>query len=216
MAIRFRKIGVDDQNLPVVSWVEKRNSFAPGRGGREIVSCFVRPDEKSGELQFVAVGTVRHGQPVESRPWRKLTDFRMARAEDLYTSPQDKALKEEVGRKYPAARVLLTDGAHAIVAVCEEPGGKETPMHLNCADAPAAQAHELLTVLQREFFDQRGEALQRAKLRGEYVWPKDRPFVAYTPDKLEPLPWWYPLVEYGPAVFVVALVGGGLYWLFSR
>lgn len=216
MAIRFRKIGVDDQKLPVVSWEEDRNMFAPGRGGREIISCFIRPDEKTRELQFVATGAVRHGKYEEARPWRKLSHFSLQTADDLYVSAQNKVLMQAVGNKNAAARVLLTDGALVVVAHFDAPGNRDIPMHLNCADAPAAQAQELCAVLVREFFDQRDDTLQRAKCKGNFVWPKDEPFIEYAPGDLEPLPWWYPLAEYGPAVLVVGLVAGGLYWLFSR
>ena len=59
---------VDDQGFPVVTWEEDRNLMAPGGIGRVRVSCFIRPDAE-GVLQFVAVGSVRHGAFEEARPW---------------------------------------------------------------------------------------------------------------------------------------------------
>ena len=46
MAIRFDAVTEDAQGLPVVSWVEDRNRFAPGGISPARVACFIRPDEK--------------------------------------------------------------------------------------------------------------------------------------------------------------------------
>ena len=50
MAIRFDTITMDDQNLPVVSWEEDRNIFAPEGIGPARVACFIRPDKESGRV----------------------------------------------------------------------------------------------------------------------------------------------------------------------
>jgi len=217
MAIKLDVIGKDDQGLPVVSWEEDRNLFAPGGGGRERVSCFIRPDKETGELQFVAVGLVRHGAYEETRPWRKLTSFSTALAENLHATAQQKVLMQALGEKNRAARVLLTDGAHVVVAHFEGREGFDAPLNLNCADASAAEASELYAVLTREFFGERERVLNASKCRGEYLWPKDAPpFVAYTPGKIEPLsPWIVRLVDLS-VVAVFGLFGWGFYWFLLR
>ena len=67
MAIRFDKVTEDEQKLPVVSWEEDRNIFAPAGFGPARVACFIRPDKESGRLMFVAAGSVRHGDFEEAR-----------------------------------------------------------------------------------------------------------------------------------------------------
>ena len=75
MAIRLDAKAEDAQGLPVVSWEEDRNLFAPGGATPARVSCFIRPDE-NGVLQFVSIGPVRHGETEEARPWEKLVRSR--------------------------------------------------------------------------------------------------------------------------------------------
>ena len=43
MAIHMEPVTRDAQGLPVVTWIEDRDMFAPGSGGRERISCFIRP-----------------------------------------------------------------------------------------------------------------------------------------------------------------------------
>src|SRR5215472_1225941 len=94
MAIRLdAKTTKDAQDLPVVSWEEDRNLFAPGGVTSARVSCFIRPD-KDGVLQFVSVGSVRHGAFEEARPWQKLVSFEVKRADELYHSARHRALHD--------------------------------------------------------------------------------------------------------------------------
>lgn len=211
MAIELDIVKKDGQKLPAVSWVEDRNIFAPGGMGRERVSCFIRPEEESGELQFVKVGKARHGDEVEVRPWGRLISFELAHAEQLYLSAQDKALMQLASGKNRAAGLLFTDGALVVVAHFGD-----VPMHINCADASPAQAQHLYGVLKREFIDQRPAALHEAGCQDEYVWPKDTPFEEFTPPVLEPPPWWHALVEWGAVALVLGLLVGGFYWLVMR
>jgi hypothetical protein len=90
MAIQLDDEGVGKQGFPVVCWEEDRNLFAPEGHGPARVACFIKPDEH-GVLQFVCVGSVRHGQFVEARPWDKLKSFERATAEHLYFSAGDRA-----------------------------------------------------------------------------------------------------------------------------
>ena len=191
--------------------------YAPGSVGRERVSCFIRPDETTGELHFVAVGAVRHGAYVETRPWRKLTSFSLGVAENLHATAQERSLVQALGEKNRAARVLLTDGAHVVVAHFEGREGFDAPLNLNCADASAAEASELYAILTREFFGDRDTVLNATKCRGEYVWPKDAPpFVAYTPGKIEPVsPWIVRAIDLS-IVAVLGLFGFGFYWFVLR
>ena len=76
MAIRIDALTHDVQGLPVVSWEEDRNLFAPDGIGPARVACYIRPDEKTGVLQFVAAGSVRHGDFEEARPWEAVAFLR--------------------------------------------------------------------------------------------------------------------------------------------
>ena len=86
MAIRFDTVTMDEQKLPVVSWEEDRNIFAPEGIGPARVACFIRPDKESGELMFVAAGLVRHGDFEEARPWELLHSFEQTMADQHYWS----------------------------------------------------------------------------------------------------------------------------------
>ena len=75
MGIRLDPEQADAQGLPVVTWEEDRNQFAPEGPGPARVACFIRPDTETGVLQFVAAGSVRHGSFEEARPWEALKSF---------------------------------------------------------------------------------------------------------------------------------------------
>jgi hypothetical protein len=216
MAIKIDVIDRDAQGLPVVSWIEDRNHFAPGTGGRERVSCFIRPDQETGELHFVAVGKVRHGEDIETRPWRKLNGFSTMPA-DIYRTAQEQVIVKTLGDKYKAAGVALTDGALVAVAHFEGPEGFDAPLHLNCAAASAADAGKLHAILQREFTgQQRAAVLNKAECRGKYVWPEGVAFVPYAPARLDPPPAWVePLANLAVVAFF-GLLGFGVWWFLLR
>jgi hypothetical protein len=207
MAIQLDVIGRDDQQLPAVSWIEDRNMFAPGKGGRERVSCFIKRDPRTGELLFASVGLVRHGNREKARPWSRLVSFKLSRADDQYKPAQEKAMEEAIGQKYPAARVALTDGAFVVIA-----DFGDVPMHLNCAAASLAEADELHAVLKREFIDSRGAVLHKA-LGGENIWPEHMPFVTFKPPELKPLPWWHEWAANATVVAILLLLAALFYWL---
>ena len=111
MAIRFDDNKPDAQDLPVVSWVEDRNLFAPGSGGPARVTCFIRPDEE-GVLQFVAAGSVRHGNSWRRGPgsgWSLSSEAR--RITLLFGArPGSAGMARDKG-KTGIARMATTDGA---------------------------------------------------------------------------------------------------------
>src|SRR5215470_7207098 len=115
MAIRLDvKTTKDAQDLPVVSWEEDRNRFAPGGISPARVACFIRPDA-NGVLQFVSVGWVRHGEFEEARPWEALVSFEVKTAEQLYHAGE-RVLVGVLAGKSSAARLLAHDGAQVILA----------------------------------------------------------------------------------------------------
>lgn len=216
MAIKLdAQQAVDAQGLPVVSWEEDRNLFAPGGISPADVACFIRPDA-AGVLQFVSVGSVRQGEFEEARSWEKLVSFGPGTADQHYYSAADRALLDVLTTKSQsgAARLLMTDGAHVMLANFADERAS-VAMHLNCADcAPVDMAllHDRLT---REFIGKR-PYLVRDQCDGDYLWPKDKPFMAYTPHAPAALPRWQArLVDVSIAV-VVGLIGWGLYWLLFR
>ena len=118
MAIRIDALTHDVQGLPVVSWEEDRNLFAPDGIGPARVACYIRPDEKTGVLQFVAAGSVRHGDFEEARPWEVLHSFERSAAEQNYHVPAERALIDMVASKSKSGlgRLLATDAAHVLLA----------------------------------------------------------------------------------------------------
>jgi len=215
MAIRLDTETVDAQGLPVVTWEEDRNHFAPGGHGPARVSCFIRPDE-TGVLQFVSVGSVRHGAFEEARPWEKLASFAEGTAEQLYHTATDRVLLDTLAGKSKsgAGRILVTDGARVMLANFAD-HRPSVPMHLNCADCASVEMAMLHDRLHREFMAKRSE-LVNSICNGEYVWPKKKPFITYTP----PVPRVAPrrLDRITDALIIAALVlaGCGLYWLLGQ
>jgi len=208
MAIRLDKERTDAQGLPVVTWEEDRNLFAPGGISPARVACFIRPNEK-GELQFVSVGSVRHGEFEEARPWEKLVSFGTGTAEQHYHSPGERAVIDTLASKSKSGvgRVLATDGAHVVLAHFAD----ERPsigMHLNCAEASAAEVALLHDRLSREFIAKRPPLLDEI-CDGEYIWPKDKPFMAYEPPAPAVIPRWkVRLVNLSIAAMLALIVWG--------
>ncbi len=158
MTIKLDPVAADGQGLPVVAWEEDRNHFAPEGAGRARIACFIRRDEKSGVLQFVRSGSVRHGAFEEARPWDRLVSFGRETAEQLYTSASDRALLDVLASKSKsgAGRLLATDGAQVMLAnfADERPS---VPMHLNCAESSPAEVALLHDRLHREFILNRAD-----------------------------------------------------------
>jgi len=216
MAIRLdAKTTKDAQDLPVVTWEEDRNLFAPGGVTPARVSCFIRPDE-NGVLQFVSVGLVRHGEIEEARSWQKLVRFEVKRADELYHSAKDRVLLDVLASKSKsgAGRVFTTDGAFVILANFADER-RAVPMHLNCADCTPVEADTVHDRLNFEFLDRQRDLIAE-RCDGAYVWPKDKPFVAHRPPTAAPLPRWKARLVDLAIVLALGLIGWGLYALLMR
>ena len=216
MAIRLDPEQTDAQGLPVVTWEEDRNLFAPEGPGPARVACFIRPDKETGVLQFVASGSVRHGEFEEARPWEKLVSFGTGTAEQHYHSPGERAVIDTLASKSKSGvgRLLATDGAHVVLANFAD----ERPsigMHLNCAEASPAEVALLHNRLSREFIAKRPLLLSEI-CGGEYIWPKDRPFIAFQPPAPAVVPRWKPRFVDLSIAATLALVAWGFYELVLR
>lgn len=186
MTIRFDDVKEDAQGLPVVSWTEDRNIFAPDGLGPARVACFVRPGE-GGELMFVAAGSVRYGAFEEARPWRLLKSFESSQAEQHYYSPERFAVMKVLREKNKMLAIAMTDGAHILLASFADERAS-VPMHLNCASATPVEIAELHDRLRREFIDKRKEYVLKSYYR-DYVWKGRKKFKAYVLPKPVELPW---------------------------
>jgi hypothetical protein len=215
MAIRLDAKDADAQGLPVVTWEEDRNLFAPGGVSPARVACFIRPGE-NGVLQFVSVGLVRHGEFEEARPWEALAGFEFGSADKHYRSAAEGALLDMLASKSKsgAGRVLATDGALVVLANFRDER-LSVPMHLNCADCKPVEASMLCDRLRLEFLD-RQEDLIRERCKGEYVWRKDKPFSAFTPQVTPPLPRRMKRLIDLAIVVLLGCAAWGLYALLMR
>jgi hypothetical protein len=215
MGIRLDDELCDAQGLPVVSWVEDRNLYAPDGIGVARVTCFLRPDE-SGLLQFVSAGRVREGAFEEARPWELLKSFQEAAAEQLYTTQTDKVWRDILASrsKSGVARGLLTDGARVMLANFAD-GHSSVAMHLNCAEASMVDMARLHDRLHNEFIIKR-PLLMRQKCGPDRRWPKEPAFVAYTPPAPPASSFWMERLADLIVVAVLGLFGFGFYWLVIR
>jgi hypothetical protein len=214
MAIRLDPKAADAQGLPVVTWEEDRNLFAPGGVSPARVACFIRPDA-NGVLQFVSVGWVHHGEFEEARPWENLVSFEIKKADQLYHAGE-RVLVDVLASKSKsgAARLMAHDGAQVMLANFADEQ-RSVPMHLNCADCTPVEAATLHDRLRLEFLDRRLDLIDK-RCSGEYVWPKDKPFVAHTPPAAAPLPRWKARLVDLAIVVVLGLTVWGLYELLLR
>ncbi|MGO9473871.1 MAG: hypothetical protein ACLPWS_10785 [Rhodomicrobium sp.] len=216
MAIRLDPPRTDAQGLPVVSWEEDRNLFAPDGISPARVACFIRPDKETGVLQFVSVGSVRHGQFEEARPWEKLVSFSTSTAEQHYRSAGERALIDVLASKSKsgAGRILAADGAHVMLANFAD-DRPSVPMHLNCAECAPVEMALLHDRLHREFISKRRD-LVYAICDGEFSWPKDKPFVADRRPETAAVPQWLARAIDLSIAAVLGLIGWGIYELLLR
>jgi hypothetical protein len=216
VAIRLDPEQTDGLGLPVVTWEEDRNLFAPEGPGPARVACFIRPDVETGVLQFVTAGSVRHGSFEEARPWELLKSFEKGSADQLYYSASDRAALDLLASKSKsgAGRLLTADGALVMLANFAD-ARASIATHLNCADAMLTDMALLHDRLQREFIGKRLHLVNEL-CGGEIVWPKDRPFIAYQPPAPAVVPRWKArLVDLSIAA-MLGLIGWGLYEFVRR
>ena len=96
------RVSKDEADFPVVSWTESRNAHSPQGVGSARVECRIMKDGTTGELLFVARGTVRdpYGKFEEGKPWEKLRGFSEHAAEGLYlTKGRDRVLEACAAKK---------------------------------------------------------------------------------------------------------------------
>jgi hypothetical protein len=141
-------------------------------------------------LQFVASGSVRHGSFEEAWPWELLKSFEKGSADQLYYAASDRAALDLVASKSKsgAGRLLAADGAFVMRANFAD-ARASVATHLNCADATLTDTALLHDRLHREFIAKRPLLLNEI-CGGEYIWPKDKPFIAFQPPAPAVIPRW--------------------------
>ena len=211
MAIRLDPERTDAQGFPVVAWEEDRNLFAPDGFGPARVACFIRPDPETGVLQFVAAGSVRHGPFEEARPWELLKSFEKASADQLYSTPSERAAIDLLAGKSKsgAGRLLASDGAMVMLANFAD-ARASVPMHLNCADAQLTDVALLHERLHRDFIANRSNFIN-GLCGGAYTWPKDKAFISCEPPARIVIPRWKARAIDLSIAAVLALIGWGFY-----
>ena len=104
---------------------------------------------------------------------------------------------------------MAKDGAHVMLANFADEHAS-VPMHLNCADTSPVEVAVLHDRLHREFIAKRPHLVNEL-CGGEYIWPKEKPFVAFQhPAPAGVSRWKARLVDLSIAV-MLALVGWGFY-----
>jgi hypothetical protein len=216
MGIRLDPEAADAQGLPLVTWEEDRNLFAPEGSGPARVTCFIRPDRETGVLQFVASGSVRHGLFEEARPWELLKSFEKGSADQLYYAASDRAVLDLLASKSKsgAGRLLAADGALVMLANFAD-ARASVATHLNCADATLSDMAVLHDRLHQEFIAKRPQFVNDI-CGGEYVWPKDKPFISWQLPAPAEIPRWKARLVDGSIAVALGLIAWVLYEFVLR
>jgi hypothetical protein len=153
---------VDGNGFPVVSWVERRNGFAPDGAGLARVECAIREDWRTGALLVSVMGGLRAGEVQQGRAWEALTGFdASATAQQLfYPGSQSSGMR------------LVQDQARVIQAnfLDDRPS---LPLYVNRADASEAAIRELHSILTHHFLSGRDHWLRQIN-DGQFLWPAGR------------------------------------------
>ena len=205
------QVSKDDAGFPIVAWTEDRDAHSPQGGSRARVECRIMKDGATGELLFVARGTVRdpHGKFEEGKPWAKLRGFSVSghSAESLYRTKGEIVLRQQLGSKNAMMKWALSDGA--VVALAEFLDDRA--IHINCADASQNDMDWLNATLVREFVINQ-PVLVGTLSRNGFTWPVgDDRVMTYDPRRT----WWsdqpksgFVMEALGWAI-ALGLIGGG-------
>ena len=170
-----------------------------------------RPDKETGVLQFVAAGSVRHVAFEEARSWELLKSFEKGSADQLYYAASDRAALDLLASKSKsgAGQLLAKDGAQVMLANFADEHAS-VPMHLNCADTSPVEVAVLHDRLHREFIAKRPHLVNEL-CGGEYIWPKDKPFIAFQPPAPAAVPRWKARLVDLSIVAMLALIAWAFY-----
>jgi hypothetical protein len=159
---------------------------------------------------------VRHGPFEEARPWELLKSFEKGAADQLYSTASDRAALDLLASKSKsgAGRLLVADGALVMLANFADTRGS-VATHLNCADATLTDMALLHDRLQREFIGKRLHLVNEL-CGGEYIWPKDEPFIAYEPPAPVVMPRWKARFVDLSIAAMLGLVAWGMYVFVLR
>jgi hypothetical protein len=211
--IRDIEISRDSAGFPIVAWTEDRNLLSPQAMRRARVECRIMKDAKSGALLFVARGTVRHGSFEEGRSWDRLRGFSTHAADGLYYTKKQLELRQHAGSKSAGSKLALIDNAQILLAEFVD----ETPLHINCADAPPVDIDRLHVALTREFVRNQHE-LVGTLCRVAFHWPAedDRVPTYHPTPPVAPrgrrLRFFGEAIGWIVAIALVAAAGGFLLW----
>jgi hypothetical protein len=177
------QVSKDDAGFPIVAWTVDRDAHSPQGVGRARVECRIMKDGATGELLFVARGTVRdpYGKFEEGKPWSRLHGFGEHSAESLYRTKGEIELRRHA-IKSPLAKWALSDNAVVVLAEFQD----DRAIHINCADAPQNDINWLHATLVREFVTNQ-PVLVGTFSRNGFTWPVgDDRVMTYDPGRT----WW--------------------------
>ena len=141
--------------------------------------------------------------------------FEPTLADQHYLSAHERVILDTVKRKNSLTRIVLTDGAHVMLATFTDDRAS-VGMHINCASASPVEVALLHNRLRREFIDKRHDYVTDC-CDGAFIWPEDKP--AFKPFALpEPvkLPAWADWLANAVVAGILALSGFGFYWFVVR
>jgi hypothetical protein len=203
------QVSKDDAGFPVVTWTEDRGVDSPQGGGRARVECRIMKHGPTGELLFVARGTVRdpYGKFEEGKSWARLRGFSVHSAESLYRTKGEIVLRQHLGSKNAMMKWALSDSA--VVALAEFLDDRA--IHINCADASQNDMDWLHATLVREFVTNQPVLVGKLSRNG-FTWPVgDDRVMTYDPGRT----WWSGQAKPGFVVealgwaIALGLIGGG-------
>ena len=203
------QVSKDDAEFPVVAWTEDRDAHSPQGVGRARVECRIMKDGATGELLFVARGTVRdpYGKFEEGKPWARLRGFSEHSAESLYRTKSEIALRKRLASKNPMLEWGLHDNAIVVLAEFQD----DRAIHINCADAPQNDLNRLHATLVREFVTNQPVLVGKLSRNGS-TWPiGDDRVMTYDPGRT----WWIDQAKPGLVMealswaIALGLIGGG-------
>jgi hypothetical protein len=195
----IRELAVtEDGGFPVVTWLETRNLHS------EPIEVRIKRAPETGVLMFVRTGLVQDSPYEDGRPWETLGGFVALSAQQVFDAAGDTTLRDAIGRRSEAFRILTGNTASVIRAGFNDDRAV-VQMNINQANCSLVERERLHDTLNRCFIAMRPE--------GHLVAPPGSPLPIYAPRAKPPAPpaWVNALTVLVPVALVAAFL-----WVVCR